>query len=132
MFFYDFLLKDEYLGLSGFCDKTEIIGGTYYPILLRDSTPPVTGVWNCDAIILAAQALLLEESFNCNIFVGFVDYEKVLDRRSVVIDADLKRTLFNVMNEMKLIIDDKKSPIIDNNTINCNSCEFFDTCAKRS
>ena len=60
------------------CDKIEIIDGKYYPISIKGSNPPIKGVWDQDAIELVAHAILLEEEFETEVFVGFVDYEKIM------------------------------------------------------
>ena len=65
---YSYHLKDTRLEVSGLCDKIEIIDGKYYPISVRHSTPPIKGVWDQDAIDLAATAILIEEEFETEEF----------------------------------------------------------------
>ena len=122
---YSYMLKDTQLELIGMCDKIEIIEGKYYPITTKNSNPPVKGVWDQDAIELAAYAILLEE-----VFVGFVDYEKIDDRRPVVMDVNLRKGLFDVMREVKEITENKKLPNIRKNTRKCELCEYKDICLK--
>ena len=61
---YSYLLKDPQLELIGICDKIEIIDGKYYPIIIKNSNPPIKGVWNQDSLELVAHAILLEEEFD--------------------------------------------------------------------
>ena len=60
---YSYHLKDSKLEVTGLCDKIEIVDGKYYPISIKHSTPPIKGVWDQDAIDLAANAILIEEEF---------------------------------------------------------------------
>ena len=127
---YSYLLKDSRLELIGMCDKIEIIDGTYYPIAIKSSNPPLKGVWDQDAIELVAHAILLEEEFDTEVFVGFVDYEKIGDRRPVVMDVNLRKALFEVIREVKEITDNKKLPNVRKNSKKCYKCEYIDICLK--
>ncbi len=127
---YSYLLKDPQLELIGMCDKIEIIDGKYYPVAIKSSTPPIKGVWDQDAIELVAYAILLEEEFETEVFVGFVDYEKIGDRRPVVMDVNLRKGLFDVMREVKEITDNKKLPNVRKNPRKCGNCEYSDICLK--
>ena len=127
---YSYLLKDSQLELIGMCDKIEIIDGKYYPVILKSSNPPIKGVWDQDAIELVAHAILLEEEFDTEIFVGFIDYEKIGDRRPVVMDVNLRKALFEVIREVKEITDNKKLPNVKMNDKKCRRCEYKDICFK--
>ena len=127
---YSYMLKDPQLELIGMCDKIEIIDGKYYPVTIKSSNPPVKGVWDQDAIELVAYAILLEEEFETEVFVGFVDYEKIGDRRPVVMDVNLRKGLFEVMREVKEITDNKKLPHVRQNHKKCSNCEYEDICFK--
>lgn len=125
---YSYLLKDSELELIGMCDKIEIIDGKYYPVTIKSSNPPLKGVWDQDAIELVAYAILLEEEFETEVFVGFVDYEKIGDRRPVVMDVNLRKGLFDVIREVKEITDNKKLPNVRKNPRKCENCEYKDIC----
>lgn len=127
---YSYLLKDSQLELIGMCDKIEIIDGKYYPISMKSSNPPIRGVWDQDAIELVAYAILLEEEFETEVFVGFVDYEKIGDRRPVVMDVNLRKGLFDVIREVKEITDNKKLPNVRMNSKKCGNCEYKEICFK--
>lgn len=127
---YSYLLKDPQLQLIGMCDKIEIIDGTYYPISIKGSSPPVKGVWDQDAIELVAYAILLEEEFDTEVYVGFVDYEKIGDRRPVIMDVNLRKALFEVIREVKEITENKKVPNIRKNPRKCEKCEYINICLK--
>ena len=127
---YSYLLKDPQLELIGICDKVEIIDGKYYPVSLKSSKPPLKGVWDQDAIELVAHAILLEEEFDTEIFVGFVYYEKIDEKRPVVMDVNLRKGLFEVMREVKEITDNKKLPNIKKNPRKCKQCKYNGICLK--
>ena len=127
---YSYLLKDTQLELIGMCDKIEIIDGKYYPVAIKSSNPPIKGVWDQDAVELVAYAILLEEEFDTEVFVGFVDYEKIGDRRPVVMDVNLRKGLFDVIREVKEIIDNKKLPNVKMNDKKCVKCEYNAICIK--
>ena len=112
------------------CDKIEIIDGKYYPISIKSSNPPIKGVWDQDAIELVAHAILLEEEFETEVFVGFIDYEKIGDRRPVVMDVNLRKGLFDIMREVKEITENKKLPNVKKNIKKCEICEYKDMCLK--
>lgn len=127
---YSYLLKDSELELIGMCDKIEIMDGKYYPISIKSSNPPLKGVWDQDAVELVAQAILLEEEFETDVYVGFVDYEKIGDRRPVVMDVNLRKGLFDIMREVKEITDNKKLPNVRKNPKKCDNCEYRGICFK--
>lgn len=127
---YSFHLKDVKLELSGICDKIEIVDGKYYPITIRHSNPPIKGVWDQDAIDLAANAILIEEEFETEVFVGFVDYTKINERRPVVMDVNIRKALFNIINEVKDIEYNKKVPTVKINDRKCGNCEYKNICIK--
>ena len=127
---YSYLIKDRSLDIIGICDKIEIIDGRYYPILLKGGSPPLKGVWDQDAIELVAYALLIEEEFTTDVYVGFVDYEKIGDRRPVVMDVDLRKSYFNVLREVKEIIENEKIPNVKKSPKKCEKCEYKEICLK--
>lgn len=127
---YSYLMKDNEIDLIGACDKIEIIEGKYYPILFKSSKPPIKGVWDGDAIEVAANALLIEEEFDTEVFVGFVEYSKINDKRPVVIDMNLRKSLFKVLNETKEILINKKIPKVKINEKKCKNCEYYTICTK--
>lgn len=127
---YSYLLKDPRLGLIGMCDKIEIINGRYYPVIIKNSNPPVKGVWDQDAIELVSYAILIEEEFDTEVFVGFVNYEKIGEKRPVVMDVNLRKGLFEVIREVKEITENRKLPDIRKNVKKCKNCKYENICLK--
>ena len=107
-----------------------IVEGKYYPVLLKSGNPPLKGVWNQDAIELISYAILLEEEFDTDIFVGFVDYEKIGDRRPVVMDVTIRKEFFNIIREVKEIVENRKLPNVKKSHKKCEICEYKDNCLK--
>jgi len=128
---YSYLLKDEGLDVIGICDKIEIVDGRYYPVLIKSSKPPIKGVWNPDAMELVTNALLIEDEFKTDVYVGFVDYEKIGDRRPVVMDVELRKSYFNIIREVKEIIMNKNLPNVEKNPKKCEKCEYNNFCNKK-
>ena len=102
----------------------------YYPISFKSSKPPLKGTWDSDAIELAANAILIEEEFDTEVFVGFVKYSKIDDKRPVIMDMNLRKGLFSVLNEVKEIIINKKIPKVKINEKKCRNCEYYAICTK--
>ena len=125
---YSYLIKDQSLDVIGMCDKIEIVDGQYYPILLKSGNPPVKGVWDSDAIELVANAILIEEEFRVDVYVGFVDYEKIGDRRPVVMDVGLRKAYFNTLRDVKEVMDNKKMPNVKKSHRKCDSCKYKELC----
>lgn len=127
---YSYHIKDKELDMVGVCDKIEIIDGKNYPVLLKSSNPPLKGVWDSDAIELVAYAILIEEEFEKDVYVGFVDYEKIGDRRPVVMDVNIRKEFFDIIREVKEIIDNKKKPNVKKHSKKCEKCEYEDICSQ--
>ena len=88
------------------------------------------GVWDQDAIEQVAYAILIEEEFNTEVYVGFVDYEKIGDRRPVVMDVNLRKALFEIIREVKEITENKKLPNVKKTSKKCEKCEYKEICLK--
>jgi len=94
---YNYFMKDNNLEICGTCDKIEIVKGKYHPVKLNFNLPPVSGNWDGDCIELVANALLVEEEFSTEVFVGFMDYVNMGERRPVVMDSKLRKGLFKLL-----------------------------------
>ena len=55
--------------------------------------------------------------------LGFVDYEKIGDRRPVVMDVELRKAYFDILHDVKEIIDNKKMPNVKKDFKKCEKCE---------
>lgn len=127
---YNHYMNDTQLEIVGMADKIEIIDGMYYPVIYKNTTPPITGVWDSDAIELASLSLLIENEFDTETFVGFVEYQKLGERRVVVVDVNLRKALFEVINEISQVKLSKKLPKVKINKNKCRYCKNRRICEK--
>ncbi len=127
---YSYHLKDARMEVSGLCDKIEIVDGKYYPISIKYNSPPAKGVWDQDAVDVGMCALLIEEEFKTEVFVGFVEYAKINERRPVVMDVNIRKSLFDIINEVKEIEYDAKVPNVKMSEKKCGNCEYKNICLK--
>jgi CRISPR-associated exonuclease Cas4 len=123
-----YLIRDKNLEMSGAVDKIEIIDGKYYPISRKSKNPPLRGIWDSDAIEIAAYSLLIEREFDTEVLVGFVDYENIGDRRPVIVDSELKQGLFIVLDAIREIINQGELPEVNINPKKCEKCNFLEIC----
>ncbi|MDO9045122.1 MAG: Dna2/Cas4 domain-containing protein [Methanobacteriaceae archaeon] len=123
-----YLMRDKSLEISGNIDKIEIVNGKYYPISRKLKNPPIRGVWDSDALEIAAYGLLIEREFDTEVMVGFVDYERLGDRRPVVIDSDLREGLFIVIDAIREIINLGDLPEVNINPKKCEKCSYMEIC----
>jgi len=127
---YNYLIRDNSLDLVGSIDKIEIMKGIYYPISLKSSNPPIKGVWDNDLIEIAASALLIEQEFNTQVYVGFIEYLKIDQRRPVIIDTELRKSFFRILTEINKIMQNKYIPQVKTNLNKCRNCEYKELCEK--
>lgn len=127
---YNHYMNDAQLDIVGIADKIEIIDGMYYPIIYKNTVPPLTGVWDSDAIELASLSILIENEFDTEIFVGFVEYQKLGERRVVVIDVNLRKALFEIINEISELRLSKRLPKVKINKNKCRYCKNKEICEK--
>ncbi|KZX15598.1 CRISPR-associated protein Cas4 [Methanobrevibacter curvatus] len=125
---YNYLIKDNGLEVIGSCDKIEIVEGRYIPIDIKNSIPPVQGVWDGDAIKLVANAMLIEQEFDTEVFVGYIDYLKLGQKRQVIMDSKLRKSLFKVLHQVKEILYEGIAPEIKSTPGKCSKCEYYDIC----
>ncbi len=123
-----YVMRDKSLQISGSVDKIEIIEGKYYPIIIKSKNPPLRGVWDSDALELAAYSLLIEQEFDTDIMVGFIDYIKIDDRRPVIIDSELREGLFMILDHIRDIVNHGNLPEISINQHKCLKCDYMNIC----
>lgn len=123
-----YLIRDKSLEMGGIVDRIEIIGGKYYPISQKSKNPPLRGVWDSDALEIAAYALLIEQEFDTEVLVGFVDYQVLEDRRPVVVDSELREGLFIVLDDIRNIINYGNLPEVNINPKKCETCNYKEIC----
>ena len=127
---YNYLIRDIGLDLIGLIDKIEVEKGNYFPISLslKSSNPPVNGVWDGDFMEAIANALLIEQEFNTYVTVAYVDYLKIANRRTVIIDTDARKSFFKVLTNVNKIIEKGEIPTVKTGLKKCENCEYKELC----
>lgn len=124
----DFPLESEELNLRGIVDKIDIINGIYYPIDTKTGIPPGSSVWLADALQIAAYAVLIDYELNKEVIVGFVDYNKIADRRPVVVNSILHNKLFEMLDSINEMLNKGKIPDFKIYKNKCKKCEYNEIC----
>lgn len=125
---YNYLIRDIGLDLIGVIDKIEVEKGNYFPISLKSSNPPITGVWDGDFMEAIANALLIEQEFNTYVTVAYIDYLKIADRRAVIIDTDARKSFFKVLTSVNKIVENGEIPTVKTGLKKCENCEYKELC----
>ena len=125
---YNYLIRDIGLDLIGVIDKIEVEKGNYFPISLKSSNPPVNGVWDGDFMEAIANALLIEQEVNTYVTVAYVDYLKIANRRTVIIDTDARKSFFKVLTNVNKIIEKGEIPTVKTGLKKCENCEYKELC----
>ncbi|BDH78815.1 hypothetical protein MTTB_01940 [Methanothermobacter tenebrarum] len=124
----NYRIHDDSLELSGNVHRIEIIRGKYYPIKIKVALPPYRGVWDSDALEVAAYALLIEKEFKSEVLLGFVDYIPVGERRPVIIDQTLREDLLTIIEEIKGVLMGENTPTKNLNPRRCEKCNYNNIC----
>lgn len=124
----EFSIENLEMKLRGKIDRIEIMDGYYYPVEVKSGLPPIKGVWKSDALQIAAYSLLMEEEFNREVSVGFVDYMGACQRRPVFMDVNLRENLLNVLEEMRMMFHQGAVPEMVQSPKKCAKCEYSDFC----
>lgn len=125
---YNYLIRDIGLDLIGVIDKIEVEKGNYFPISLKSSNPPITGVWDGDFMEAIANALLIEQEFNTYVTVAYIDYLKIADRRAIIIDTDARKSFFKVITSVNKIVENGEIPTVKTGLKKCENCEYKELC----
>ncbi|MCK9151458.1 CRISPR-associated protein Cas4 [Methanobacterium alcaliphilum] len=121
-------IYDPSLSLAGNIKKIEIVDGKYYPVEIKLSSPPLRGVWDSDALKIAAYSILIEQEFDTEVLVGFIEYTHIMERRPVTIDSELREGLFSVLDDIRDIAYHGSVPEIEININKCSKCKYYELC----
>lgn len=126
--FLEFKIENTKVGLSGVIDKIEIIDDIYYPVTIQTNLPPLNGIWESDAIQLSAFSFLIQEEFNTEVPVGFVNFIKTGSKQPVVNSYILNNKFIETFESLREMVYDGKKPEIRININKCRSCEYSGMC----
>jgi CRISPR-associated exonuclease Cas4 len=122
-------LWSERLGLIGKADVVEFEpDGTPFPVEYKaGSRAKASWIAACDELQLAAQALCLEEMLGRAVPAGALFYAKSKRRRTVAIDAALRRRVEEAVAAVRALLEVAvlPAPTIDDR---CEKCSLADIC----
>lgn len=125
------------MGVTGCCDIVEFYNskdgtklynrdGLYKPVPVeyKRGEPKKSEE---DVMQLAAQAMCLEEMFDCNIDHGYIYYAKTRHRLKVVFENDLKTKVYSIFKEMHELFNRGYTPKVKTGKY-CNACSLNKIC----
>lgn len=117
----------EQLGLTGKLDLVEIdlAASDQKPVEYKRGKPKVED-W--DRIQLCAQALCLEEMRGIQVQEGAIWYWEVRRRESVIIDAALRKTTIQTVQETQELLNSGNTPHPTEDKKRCKACSLFNLC----
>jgi|LSQX01.3.fsa_nt_gb CRISPR-associated exonuclease Cas4 len=137
IFLYDFRVYSHVMRLSGKCDCIEATfdesGYTFpfyegkfklYPIEYKHGVIRNEEEYNCQ---LCAQAMCLEETYNCKISSGAVFYTNSHRRVEILFDDVLRSTVISMAKALHEMLDTGKVPKADFSA-KCKKCSLNDFC----
>lgn len=80
-----------------------------------------------DAVQLCAQALCLEEMFDCDVSEGFIFYGKLRRRHSVRFDGKLRAETERAAERLHLLLRQGVTPVVSKEP-KCDRCSLFSAC----
>lgn len=121
-------IRSDRHGLSGVADVVELRGGRPYPVEYKRGQPKSH---RADEVQLCAQALCLEEMFDCDIPEGALFYGKPRRRSLVQIDADLRALTLETARAVRDCRASGKLPVPVYDPARCDRCSLRDPCRPR-
>lgn len=137
---YDMYVSSEKLGVSGMCDCVEAqldekgayipaLDGKYnlFPIEYKHGVVRNEGEYN---VQLCAQAMCMEEMFNCRIQSGAIFYINAHRRFDVEFDDSLRQTVIDGINALKNINSKMQVPK-PKYSAKCRKCSISEICCPK-
>ena len=118
-------ISSKYLGVIGETDIVEFHkNGTILPVEFKRGRPKIDF---CDKVQLCAQAICLEEQFNCKINEGAIFYFEIQHRIKVEISNTLRVLTKDYADRFHQLVQKGELPKAKYNP-QCKSCSFFEYC----
>jgi CRISPR-associated exonuclease Cas4 len=116
-------------GIAGVADVVELHqeGGSLrpFPVEYKRGKPKRH---RADEVQLCAQALCLEEMFNCSINEGALFYGTTKRREVITFDTELRRITVKSVSDARLILSSNRTPLPVYEARKCDSCSLKDVC----
>lgn len=125
----EYPVKSDELMLCGRIDKV-MSDPPYVPVEIKTGAVPYT-LWEGDRIQTCAYVMLLEDwlSLNKPIDLGFVEYTRITEMRSVIATEGLRRRVIEVRDSVLDILDGFVPEICPHGSgKKCESCGFKEQC----
>lgn len=134
------MLTSYKLGLSGIADIVEFtkeekgavlykgVPHNIFPVEYKVGNPKKE---NWDRIQVCAQAICLEEMFDCSIAEGFLFYGKTRRRESIDLDSSLRQLVVDCASRMHFLFEKRETPKAARDN-RCKRCSLQDICLPRS
>jgi CRISPR-associated exonuclease Cas4 len=122
-------LASHRLEIKGIADVVEFLpDGTPYPVEYKSGRKKAR---DADEIQLCAQALCLEEMFNCAVPVGAIFYHGSRRRREVEFDQALRTLTMQTITDTRtmLNVSTLPPPVADRR---CQDCSLIETCMPKA
>lgn len=117
-------LFHQKLAMTGIADLVEFPDGIPYPVEYKHS-------WHrgrkAAEVQLCAQALCLEEMFNCEVKSGAIYSIKSHKRYEIALNTELENITLNALREVRLMLASGKTPPAVNDA-RCRNCSLVEAC----
>ncbi len=118
-------------GIHGVADVVEITGHPPCPVPVEYKRGHPKS-HRADEVQLCAQALCLEEMFNCNIPEGALFYGQNRRRKSIAIDAELRTLMLETIEAARETFTSGVLPEPDYAPRRCDACSLLSLCRPKS
>ena len=121
-------IRSDQHGLHGVADVVELRGGRPYPVEYKRGKPKAH---RADEVQLCAEALCLEEMFDCHIAEGALFYGQTRRRNIVVFDDELRALTCAAVAEVRASRDCDTLPVASYKPDRCDRCSLLNDCRPR-
>lgn len=118
-------LRSDQHGLHGVADVVEMRGGQPYPVEYKRGRPKAH---RADEVQLCAQALCLEEMFDCAVSEGALFYGQTRRRQVVEFDDDLRALTLRCAGDIRACRSDGDVPMAVYEDRRCGACSLVEHC----
>lgn len=126
-------LRSRCYGIAGVADIVELhqVGNDSrpHPVEYKRGRPKRH---RADQVQLCAQALCLEEMFNCSITEGSLFYGETKRREAVFFDAELRALTVKAISDAKTILASRRTPVAIYEPRKCDHCSLHEICRPKS
>lgn len=119
--------KSEELGISGIADQVEYHQDEIVPVIFKGGQIPNSGLWESDKLI-AGLYIILAEQKDKKAKRCIIRYTDSGTERDIVMNPFLRFKTINVIEKVKMLLNQDKLPDFCDNTNKCNKCIVKEEC----